>query len=77
MSSFDFSRCTAFNLPNRLTLSRLLLAIVFFIFLSHRCYTIALIAFSLAWSTDWLDGYLARKKRSPYRFWAYCRPICG
>ncbi|HHT9144179.1 MAG TPA: CDP-diacylglycerol--glycerol-3-phosphate 3-phosphatidyltransferase [Candidatus Wunengus sp. YC61] len=62
MSSFDFSRCTAFNLPNRLTLSRLLLAIVFFIFLSYRCYTIALIAFSLAWSTDWLDGYLARKK---------------
>ncbi|MDO8745309.1 MAG: CDP-diacylglycerol--glycerol-3-phosphate 3-phosphatidyltransferase [Candidatus Brocadiaceae bacterium] len=62
MSSFDFSSCTAFNLPNRLTLSRLLLAIVFFIFLSYRCYTIALIAFSLAWSTDWLDGYLARKK---------------
>ena len=62
MSSFDFSRCTAFNLPNRLTLSRLLLAIVFFYFLSYRYYTIALIAFSLAWSTDWLDGYLARKK---------------
>ena len=62
MSSFDFSRCAAFNLPNRLTLSRLFLAIVFFIFLSYRCYTIALIAFSLAWSTDWLDGYLARKK---------------
>ncbi|MBM4066457.1 MAG: CDP-diacylglycerol--glycerol-3-phosphate 3-phosphatidyltransferase [Planctomycetes bacterium] len=62
MSSFDFSRYTAFNLPNRLTLSRLLLAIVFFFFLSYRYYTIALIAFSLAWSTDWLDGYLARKK---------------
>ena len=62
MSSFDFSRCAAFNLPNRLTLSRLLLAIVFFYFLSYRYYTIALVAFSLAWSTDWLDGYLARKK---------------
>ena len=62
MNSFDFSRCTAFNLPNRLTLSRLLLAIVFFYFLSYRYYTIALVAFSLAWSTDWLDGYLARKK---------------
>src|SRR5574337_1289159 len=62
MSSFDFLRATAFNLPNRLTLLRLLLAIVFFIFLSYSCYTIALIAFSLAWLTDWLDGYLARKK---------------
>ena len=30
MASFDFTRSTAFNLPNRLTLSRLLLAIVFF-----------------------------------------------
>ncbi|MDN3514255.1 MAG: CDP-diacylglycerol--glycerol-3-phosphate 3-phosphatidyltransferase [Candidatus Brocadia sp.] len=62
MSSFDFIRCTAFNLPNRLTLMRLLLAIVFFIFLSYRYYTIALAAFLLAWLTDWLDGYLARKK---------------
>src|SRR3970282_2810187 len=62
ISSLDFSRCAAFNRPNRLTLSRLLLAIVFFIFLSYRCYTIALIAFSLTLSTDWLDGYLARKK---------------
>ena len=62
MSSFDFTRCTAFNLPNRLTLSRLLLAIVFFIFLSYRYYNVALGAFLFAWLTDWLDGYLARKK---------------
>lgn len=62
MGSFEFSKCTAFNLPNRLTLLRLLLAIVFFIFLSYRHYNIALAAFLLAWLTDWLDGYLARKK---------------
>ncbi len=62
MSSFNFTQCSAFNLPNRLTLSRLLLAIVFFFFLSYRYYTVALIAFSLAWSTDWLDGYIARKR---------------
>ncbi len=62
MSSFDFSRCSALNLPNRLTMLRLLLAIVFFVFLSYRCYIIALLLFLLAWLTDWLDGYLARKK---------------
>ncbi|GAN34557.1 MAG: CDP-diacylglycerol--glycerol-3-phosphate 3-phosphatidyltransferase [Candidatus Brocadia sp. AMX2] len=62
MGSFEFSKCTAFNLPNRLTLLRLLLAIVFFIFLSYRYYNSALAAFLLAWLTDWLDGYLARKK---------------
>ncbi|MCF6154240.1 MAG: CDP-diacylglycerol--glycerol-3-phosphate 3-phosphatidyltransferase [Candidatus Brocadia sp.] len=62
MGSFEFSKCTAFNLPNRLTLLRLLLAIVFFIFLSYRHYNSALAAFLLAWLTDWMDGYLARKK---------------
>ncbi|MDN3511092.1 MAG: CDP-diacylglycerol--glycerol-3-phosphate 3-phosphatidyltransferase [Candidatus Jettenia sp. CY-1] len=62
MNSFDFSRCAAFNLPNRLTLMRLLLAIVFFIFLSYRYYNIALVSYLFAWLTDWLDGYLARKK---------------
>ncbi len=62
MGSFEFSKCTAFNLPNRLTLLRLLLAIVFFVCLSYRFYNVALAAFLLAWLTDWLDGYLARKK---------------
>ena len=62
MSSFDFSKSVAFNLPNRLTMMRLLLAIVFFIFLSYSYYTISLLAFLLAWLTDWLDGYVARKK---------------
>ena len=62
MESFDYSKCTAFNLPNRLTLLRLLLAIVFFVFLSYRYYNVALGAFLFAWLTDWLDGYLARKK---------------
>jgi len=62
MTSFDFTRSTAFNLPNRLTLSRLLLAIVFFVFLSYNYYGVALFAYLLAWLTDWLDGYLARKK---------------
>ena len=39
-----------------------MLAIVFFIFLSYRYYNVALGAFLFAWLTDWLDGYLARKK---------------
>ncbi|MGQ3685381.1 MAG: CDP-diacylglycerol--glycerol-3-phosphate 3-phosphatidyltransferase [Candidatus Loosdrechtia sp.] len=62
MNSFELSRCAAFNLPNRLTLMRFLLAIVFFIFLSYGFYTVALISYLFAWFTDWLDGYLARKK---------------
>jgi CDP-diacylglycerol--glycerol-3-phosphate 3-phosphatidyltransferase len=54
-------KSAVFNLPNRITLSRLLLAIVFFILLSHRHFNVALVIFFVAVITDWLDGYLARK----------------
>ena len=57
----SFLKSAAFNLPNRITLSRLLLAIVFFILLSHRYFNVALAIFLVAVITDWLDGYLARK----------------
>ena len=56
-----FLKSAAFNLPNRITLSRLLLAIVFFAFLSYRHFDVALAVFFVAVVTDWLDGYLARK----------------
>lgn len=61
MSSFDYSKCAAFNLPNRLTMMRFVLAIIFFAFLSYRWYDIAFFSYLLAWFTDWLDGYMARK----------------
>ncbi len=54
-------KSAVFNLPNRITLSRLLLAIVFFVLLTHRHFNVALIVFFVAVVTDWLDGYLARK----------------
>lgn len=52
------------NLPNAITLSRLLLTALFVIavgFQGTTGYAIALITFSVAAATDWLDGYLARK----------------
>ncbi len=39
-----------------------MVAIVFFVFLSYRYYDVAFFAYLLAWVTDWLDGYVARKK---------------
>lgn len=57
----SFLKSAAFNLPNRITLSRLLLAIVFFFLLTRRHFNVALIIFFVAVLTDWLDGYLARK----------------
>ena len=41
---------------------RFVLSIIFFAFLSYRWYDIAFYSYILAWITDWLDGYMARKK---------------
>ncbi len=51
----------AFNLPNQLTGLRLALAAVMFGLIAWDYYFISLILFLIAASTDWLDGYFARK----------------
>ena len=57
----SLKKSVIFNIPNRITLSRLFLAIVFFVFLTYRYFNIAFVIFLVAAATDWLDGYLARK----------------
>lgn len=49
------------NVPNVITAVRLVLSIAVFYFLSQRLFTQALVAFVIAASTDWIDGYWARK----------------
>jgi CDP-diacylglycerol--glycerol-3-phosphate 3-phosphatidyltransferase len=52
------------NLPNAITLSRLVLTGVFVAavgFPGDLGHAIALVSFSVAAATDWLDGYLARR----------------
>ena len=54
----------AVNLPNAITVSRLILTAIFVIavgFPGTTGHVVALITFSVAAATDWLDGYLARK----------------
>ncbi len=57
----SLKKSAIFNIPNRITLSRLLLSIVFFVFLTYRYFNVAFVIFLIAAVTDWLDGYLARK----------------
>jgi len=54
-------RANVFNLPNQLTIARLVLSIVLFGLITVKWYTAGFFVFVAAASTDWLDGYFARK----------------
>lgn len=49
------------NVPNQITIARLLLTVALFVLLGAKLYFVALAVFLLAAGTDWLDGYLARR----------------
>jgi CDP-diacylglycerol--glycerol-3-phosphate 3-phosphatidyltransferase len=49
------------NVPNVLTAIRFLLSIVVFVLIPFEQYVAALIVFVIAASTDWIDGWYARK----------------
>jgi CDP-diacylglycerol--glycerol-3-phosphate 3-phosphatidyltransferase len=50
-----------FNVPNQLTAARLVLSIVVFVLIVCEFYLGAMIVFIVAASTDWIDGYWARR----------------
>jgi len=52
---------TVFNVPNILTSVRLLLAVVVFVLIPLKAYDAALVLFLIAASTDWIDGWYARR----------------
>jgi CDP-diacylglycerol---glycerol-3-phosphate 3-phosphatidyltransferase len=49
------------NVPNSLTAFRFALAIVVFVLIPWQLYRSALVVFIIAASTDWVDGYWARR----------------
>ena len=50
-----------FNLPNQLTTLRLILSVVLFCLIAWEYYLTGMVLFIIAATTDWLDGYYARK----------------
>jgi CDP-diacylglycerol--glycerol-3-phosphate 3-phosphatidyltransferase len=56
------SKPKVWNLPNQLTASRFVLALVLFGLIAAEHWLGCLIVFLIAAFTDWLDGYLARKQ---------------
>ena len=75
------------NLPNKLTLTRIILVPVFMIFVSlsqymtpsynPRWYLIAGIIFAVASFTDYLDGHLARKWHMVTDFGKFADPLAA
>ncbi|TWU25585.1 CDP-diacylglycerol--glycerol-3-phosphate 3-phosphatidyltransferase [Bythopirellula polymerisocia] len=49
------------NVPNQLTMARIVLSLALFFFLVAGWYKTALVLFVITAGTDWLDGYWARK----------------
>jgi CDP-diacylglycerol--glycerol-3-phosphate 3-phosphatidyltransferase len=62
MTTMTPRRPPVFNLPNQLTAARAGLAVVLFAFIALQWWIACLIVFALAATTDYLDGYLARKQ---------------
>lgn len=52
---------TIWNVPNQLTIARLVLSVLCFLFLAFDSYLAALVLFVIAAGTDWVDGYWARR----------------
>jgi len=57
----DAPSTNVFNVPNQLTAARFILAIVVFVLIVWHYYLAAMIIFIIAASTDWIDGYWARR----------------
>ena len=61
-ASHTVSKSTSlWTVPNQLTVARLILSIVCFVFLALDSYLGALVLFAIAAATDWVDGYWARR----------------
>jgi cardiolipin synthase (CMP-forming) len=67
------------NLPNSLTLLRILLipvfCVLFYMQPTHQANLFATVIFILASITDWLDGYYARKWQQTSDFGAFLDPV--
>jgi CDP-diacylglycerol---glycerol-3-phosphate 3-phosphatidyltransferase len=77
------STSRVWNVPNQLTLARIVLALALFLFLPLGWYKTSIVLFVITVGTDWLDGYWARKYQQITQFGRVVDPfadkllICG
>lgn len=67
------------NTPNKLTLLRVIMVPLFMVFMMYDWFAysrlVAALVFLLAFATDWLDGYLARKNNQVTNFGKIMDPL--
>ncbi len=64
------------NVPNKISAARLVLAVCVFLCLEMGAFTAGLILFLLAAGTDWLDGWYARKYDQVTKLGRVLDPFC-
>lgn len=64
------------NVPNRITLARLILSLIVFVLIPLDWYWAAFVLFIIAASTDWVDGWYARKYDLVSKFGRIIDPFC-
>ncbi len=64
------------NVPNVLSMARLLLSILLFVAIPFQAYQSALVLFCVAAGTDWLDGWWARRYQQITQLGRILDPFC-
>ena len=65
-----------FNVPNKISAARLMLAFVFFALVPLKLYWLSLVVFLVAAGTDWVDGWYARKYDMVTKLGRVLDPFC-
>ena len=67
---------TIWNVPNKLSMARLILSLLVFVFLPLGMYWAAMVGFIIAAGTDWIDGWWARKYDQVTQLGRMLDPFC-
>lgn len=64
------------NIPNQVTIARLLLSVILFALIPLGFYWLAFVLFVIAAGTDWVDGWYARKYQQVTQLGRILDPFC-
>lgn len=64
------------NVPNRISIARLILSALLFAFIPLGWYWVSFVVFVIAASTDWVDGWYARKYNQVSKLGRMLDPFC-